>query len=86
MNFHVASFIVRTRPEVAATLAARIAAVPANEIHAVDAGKIIVVVESTSEGALADRMDEIRNDPDVLMVSMVYHQVDHEAEPSGEIT
>jgi nitrate reductase NapD len=78
MSIHVASLIVRARPEIAAAVAERIAARPANEIHAVEAGKIIVVVESSSESALADRMDEIRNDPDVLMVSLVYHEEDKE--------
>jgi nitrate reductase NapD len=78
MSIHVASLIVRARPEIAAAVAERIAAQPANEIHAVEAGKIIVVVESSSESALADRMDEIRNDPDVLMVSLVYHEEDKE--------
>jgi nitrate reductase NapD len=75
---HIASFIVRTRPEIAATVAARLSATPENEVHAVDAGKIILVVEAASEAALADRMDEIRHEPDVLMVSLVYHQMDEE--------
>jgi len=84
MMMHVASLIVRTRPESAASIAAQIAD-EHNEIHAVEAGKIIVVIESPSEGALADRMDEIRNVPDVLMVSLVYHEIDTE-QTSGEIT
>jgi nitrate reductase NapAB chaperone NapD len=75
-QLHIASFIVRARPELADAVAARIACAPATEIHAVDSGKIIVVVESPSERALADRMDEVRNDPDVLMVSLVYHQME----------
>jgi periplasmic nitrate reductase NapD len=81
---HIASFIVRARPEMAATVAARIAAVPGNEVHAIDAGKIIVVVESSSDAGIADRMDEIRNEPDVLMVSLVYHQMDRELEADEE--
>jgi nitrate reductase NapD len=75
---HVASFIVRTRPEIADAVAARVAQSPATEIHAVADGRIIVVVESADERALADRMDAIRDDPDVLMVSLVYHAVDEE--------
>jgi nitrate reductase NapD len=87
---HIASFIVRARPEIAATVAARLGTAPETEVHAVEAGKIIMVVEAASEAALADRMDEIRNDPDVLMVSLVYHQMDGEmdlaATPDEEIT
>ena len=80
---HVASFIVRTRAEIAHDVAARIARAPSTEIHAVEDGKIIVVVESEGERALADQMDEIREDADVLMVSLVYHQIDRdETEPS----
>lgn len=73
---HIASFIVRARPELAGAVAARIAGAPATEIHAVENGKIIVVVEAAGERELADRMDEVRNDPDVLMVSLVYHAMD----------
>lgn len=87
---HIASFIVRARPEIAAAVAARLVITPETEVHAVDAGKIILVVEAANETALADRMDEIRNDPDVLMVSLVYHQmdgeVDLEAAPNKENT
>jgi nitrate reductase NapD len=80
MTFHVASFIVRAQPDLAPAVAARLAAEPATEIHAVESGKIIVVVESASERALADRMEEMRDDPDVLMVSLVFHQMDQETD------
>lgn len=73
---HIASLIVRTRPEAARAVADRLANAPDTEVHATESGKIIVVVESPDERALADRMDEMRNDPDVLMVSLVYHAVD----------
>ncbi len=89
-HVHIASFIVRARPEIAASVAARLVTAPDSEVHAVESGKIIMVVEAASEAALADRMDEIRNDPDVLMVSLVYHQMDAEtdldAAPHEEIT
>lgn len=71
---HVASLIVRARPEVARQVAARIAHAPGAEVHAVESGKIIVVLESATERALADQMDAMRADPEVLMVSLVFHQ------------
>jgi nitrate reductase NapD len=85
---HVASFIVRARPEIAAVVAAGIAQMPDAQVYAVEAGKIVVVVEASSERALADYMDELRQQPDVLMVSLVYHEMDGEAhgaigEPPG---
>jgi nitrate reductase NapD len=87
---HIASFIVRARPEIAATVAARLTSAPGTEVHAVDAGKIIVVLEAASDAALAERMDEMRHDPDVLMVSLVYHEMNGEmddaAAPREQIT
>jgi nitrate reductase NapD len=82
---HVASFIVRAHPESAGQVASRIARMPGTEVHAVEAGKIIVVVEAANERALADHMEELRAEPDVLLVSLVFHQVDEE-EASMEST
>ena len=75
-ELHIASFIVRTRADDAAGVAHRIAAMEGAEIHAVEDGKIIVVVEAPGERELADRMDDLRGLPDVLMVNLVYHQAD----------
>jgi nitrate reductase NapD len=75
-TLHIASFIVRARPEIAAAVAARIACMPGTEVPAVEAGKIIVVAEADSERALADYMEQLRDEPDVLMVSLVFHQMD----------
>jgi nitrate reductase NapAB chaperone NapD len=50
--------------------------VPLYEVHAVEDGKIVVVLEAASERDLADRMDALRAEPDVLFVNLVYHQVD----------
>jgi nitrate reductase NapAB chaperone NapD len=71
---HVASLIVRTDAAIAPEVAARLALEPRTEVHAVQDGKIIVVVESAGERELADRMDEIRADADVLLVNLVYHE------------
>lgn len=75
-ELHIASFIVRTRAEAATDVAQRIAAIEGAEIHAVEDGKIIVVVEAPGERELADRMEDLRGLPEVLMVNLVYHQAD----------
>jgi nitrate reductase NapD len=75
-ELHIASFIVRTRADDAADVAHRIAAIEGAEVHAVEDGKIIVVVEASGERELADRMDDLRGLPEVLMVNLVYHQAD----------
>jgi nitrate reductase NapD len=75
-ELHIASLIVRTRAEHALRIAERIELTPGNEVHAIEDGKIVLVIEAESERALADRMDELRAEPDVLLVSLVFHQVD----------
>lgn len=75
-SLHIASFIVRARPELATAVAERIGRMPGTEVPAVEAGKIIVVAEAVSERALADYMERLRDEPDVLMVSLVFHQMD----------
>jgi nitrate reductase NapD len=77
---HIASVLVRARPDRAAGVAARIAARAHSEVYAVEDGKIVVVLEARSERALAERMDELRGEPDVLLVNLVFHQVDGQAD------
>lgn len=69
----IASFIVRSLPQHAPGIAKRITAVRGAEIHAVERGKIIVVVEADCDSALAASMDEMRSFEGVLAVSLVYH-------------
>jgi nitrate reductase NapD len=73
---HIASIIVRTRAEIAPAFAQRIAALPDTEVYAVEDGKIIAVLEAESERELADRIDGIKQDPWVLFVNLVFHQMD----------
>ena len=73
---HIASVIVRTRVEIASAFAQKIAAMPDTEVHAVQDGKIIAVLEADSERELADRIDELKQDPWVLGVNLVFHQMD----------
>lgn len=83
MTSHIASVIVRARPELADAVAARVSHLPGAEVHANQDGKIIAVLEAASERVLADQMEALREQPDVLMVSLVFHQmVDDEAEIS----
>jgi nitrate reductase NapAB chaperone NapD len=73
---HIASFIVRAHPAEAPAVAERIARHAGAEIHAVEAGSIIVVLEADTEQALADRMERLRRERDVLLVNLVYHQME----------
>jgi nitrate reductase NapD len=83
MTSHIASVIVRARPELADTVASRVSEMPGAEVHANQDGKIIAVLEAASERVLADQMEALREQPDVLMVSLVFHQmIDDESEAS----
>lgn len=73
---HIASVIIRTRAEVATSFAQKIAVFPDTEVHAVEDGKIIAVLEAASERQIADRIEEIKQDPWVLFVNLVFHQTD----------
>ena len=73
---HIASLIVRARSECAHVVAECLSKLPGVEVHAVQDGKIIVVLEGATESALADRMESIRAEPGVLLVNLIYHEVD----------
>jgi periplasmic nitrate reductase NapD len=73
---HIASLIVRARCESAHAAAESLAALPGVEVHAVQDGKIIVVLEAPNESGLADLMETIRNEPGVVLVNLIYHEVE----------
>ena len=78
MTVHIASVIVRAHPASADAVAVRLSRLPAAEVHAVEDGKIIVVLEAEGERELAELMEAMRNEPEVLMVSLVFHQEDRD--------
>jgi nitrate reductase NapD len=73
---HIASLIVRARHESAHEVVERLIKLPGVEVHAVQDGKIIVVLEAATESGLADLMDAIRVEPGVVLVNLTYHQVE----------
>jgi nitrate reductase NapD len=53
------------------------------EVHAVaEDGRMIVSIESASEGATVDTFEQMRQLPGVLSASLVYHQ--YESDPDEE--
>ena len=73
-EYHVASYIVRTPPERAASVAGSIEALAGLEVHAVEDGKIIVTAEATGARELAKMADTLQDFKGVLAVSPVYHE------------
>lgn len=73
---HIASLIVRARCESAHLIAEHFSELPGVEIHAVEDGKIIVVLEADTEFGVANLMETIRAEPGVVLVNLIYHEVE----------
>jgi nitrate reductase NapD len=80
---HVSSLILHVRPENLADVRAALASMPGVEAPAESGGKLIVTLETTSEGEIVARMNEMSVLPGVLSAALVFHHV--EAEPNPRI-
>lgn len=73
----VASIIVQARPENLDEVSASIAAIAGCEVHARDPkGKLIVVAEAPTSGALGTMLNNISLLPHVHTASLVFHAAD----------
>jgi len=68
--------IVRAHCEEAKSVSERLIERCGVEIYAVQGGKIVAVLEAATEADLARQMDAMRAEPGVLLVNLVYHEVD----------
>lgn len=76
-ELHIASLVVRCRPERLAQLRPAIAALPGAEIPAEDAGgRLVVTLEATSERAIRDQLDAISALAGVLSATLVAHHAE----------
>jgi periplasmic nitrate reductase NapD len=73
---HISSLIVQAMPDTMPAVTASVSAMPGLEVHAVEAGKMVVVLETADEGEIVARMSEINLLDGVMSVNLVYHQVD----------
>ncbi len=79
-DLHIASCIARVRPDKCDAASRAIEAVIGGPISARDAtGKLVIVIEGASTGALLDQMDAIRNIAGVLNIEMVYQHAEDES-------
>ena len=77
---HIASCIARLRPEALEAAISPIEAVTGCPVSARDAiGKVVIVIEGASTGALLDQMEQIRKIAGVLNVEMVYQHAEEES-------
>lgn len=73
-EYHVASFVVRARPEHGEDLANRLNAMRGIEVHVQEEGKLVVTAEAGSVKELADRTAKLENVKRVISVAPVYHE------------
>ena len=79
----IASVLVQARPERLGDVEAAIAALPGCEVHARDPkGKLVVVIETASAGAIGSTLNQIALLPDVFSAALVFHAID--AAAAGE--
>lgn len=79
-ELHIASCVVRVRPEAMNAAIEPVETIIGNPVEARDAaGKLVVVLEGVSTGALLDQMDLIRKIPGVLSIEMVYQHAEEES-------
>ena len=73
----IASVLVQVRPERLDEVAGAIAALAGCEVHARDPkGKLVVVIETSSAGAVGSTLTTIALLPNVFSASLVFHASD----------
>lgn len=73
-EYHVASYVVNTRPEDGGSVAERINAVPGLEVHVEQQGKLVVTAEARDTRELADFATSLADIRGVITVAPVYHE------------
>lgn len=79
----ITGVVVRTRPERAGAVAARLAKMPGVEVHAIgDEGNLVVTIEEHGGDKIAvDTLTAMAQLPGVVATSLVYHH----AEPDSTV-
>lgn len=81
---NISSIIVHPGPGQAEAVQARLAARAGVEVHAIgEDGRMIITVETDSDGAMIEAFDAVNKTEGVLSASMVFHQT--ESNPDAEI-
>jgi nitrate reductase NapD len=82
-GINISSVILGVAPDDVAEVSRRLTTLAGVEIHAAaEDGRMIVTIESVSEGATVDIFEAIRQMPGVISASLVYHQ--YESDPDEE--
>ena len=73
-EYHVASFVVSTKPEHVDTVTEHINSMPGLEVHAGQSGKLVVTAEAKDVRILADVIGTLEQVDSVIAVAPVYHE------------
>lgn len=85
-EYHIASFIVLTRPEVLQAVSDCLRSLPGTEVHQHDNnGKIIITIEGDTTAHISQITQAIGLLDGVLACNMVFHQCESEASPEDEV-
>jgi len=76
---HVSSLVVQVRPERMAAVRDGITRLPGAEVHAAEAGKIVVTLETEGEHPIRAAIETIHGWPGVLGAALVFHHVEPRA-------
>ena len=79
---HVSSLVVHVRHEHLAQVRAALIGMPGIEIHAEGGGKLVVTLETASEGDIAARLSEISVLDGVLSAALVFHHFEPAESPT----
>ena len=74
----ISSIIVQARDGDAQRIGSRIESLPEAEIYARQCGKLIAVIETTTDGQLAEVIASIQEIPGVLGTNLVFHHTEAE--------
>jgi len=74
---HISSLLLRADPKKMEQVLTGIAAVDLAKVPVSDPnGKIIVIIETTNQGAIVDALTQLQLIDGVVSASLVYHQTD----------
>ena len=73
-EYHVASFVVSTKPEHAEQVTEHINSMPGLEVHVEQSGKLVVTAEAQNVRELADVMTALQQVDSIIAVAPVYHE------------
>ncbi|MFJ5369645.1 chaperone NapD [Bosea sp. CER48] len=73
---HISSAVVSALPAQVDAVLARIGELPDTEVHRVENGKIVIVLEGASTGVIGDRLAAISLLDGVLSANMVFEQIE----------